>query len=726
MRKKKLMSIGLSVALLMSSATVGIQAEQESVQADNYEFVDLSNYANCIGFVQTGVLTTDDGSGKRYTQISSDDGSGNVTYESTGIEYDVPQYMGVSESEWGLVNNQQYNAAAWDGARNENGYICAANGIPFDVKTSLSDNNFLLLSGKGAIDKSNETITIPTGTYKEIYFLMDSINEPKSSQFKLKINYSDGSSFDSGITQLAKKSESLAGNLEISTTLGVVPPKWDSGVIDKSTGMCYRMDREHENPLSVNYLLPVYKIDVDMTKEIQSVYIEQVGADKAAMLLAVTGVRAEQSDIVSMYIDQLPDANEVNENNYFDYAGRIAYISKALSDGIEIDAGDLEKYEAVKSIVNKFEGKYTVFDLSESANAVGFGTTGVLTASDNADDFIQWEGQIQAILNKAAFDYHAKSDGKIYSSNGVPFSISSKLDGSKNIIKMDGSVEFPKNTIIPLKEGNYKQIYLTNVGVNGSYVDFKMRVRYTDESVTPWISEKAYMHDAVKSNYPDGMDTIDCFYDGYDGNNRTNTALLYRNNKTEPYASGYYLPVHTIDVDVAKTVKSVEIETNSAATQGMGILAMTALNKTVVDYLDAYSQNAENLTKAEVDAAYEMLRCAVADGEAQWFMYIPIINRKAERGVVTVNDAKIRDAIFKANINVADLGVGYDSRVILAVYENNKLISVQEAFSGEIKISDSGKDIEVSLAGYDTDSKVKCFVWDSNKDMSPLAEVTIR
>jgi len=154
-------------------------------------------------------------------------------------------------------------------------------------------------------------------------------------------------------------------------------------------------------------------------------------------------------------------------------------------------------------------------------------------------------------------------------------------------------------------------------------------------------------------------------------------------------------------------------------------LSMLDIGSSLVK-LPEYNEKVNALTKTELDEVYEALRRAVSEGRTQWNMYVPIVNKKGETDKVSVNGIQIKNNVFNAVLNIADIDNAYSYDFILAVYDGNKLAEVRKVYQGVNEaISDVGVQVSAEI-GNVTGKTVKCFAWDSLGRMCPLSECIIR
>ena len=113
MKSKKNISLGLTAVMLLTQLCITVShAEDETTVLSDYEFVNLSSVANTIGFLQTGVTYLDEESGIRYSQTSTVDENGEISYDSTGKEFTAENYLAMAKKRVGSVD--YYNVVNLD------------------------------------------------------------------------------------------------------------------------------------------------------------------------------------------------------------------------------------------------------------------------------------------------------------------------------------------------------------------------------------------------------------------------------------------------------------------------------------------------------------------------------------------------------------------------------------------------------------------------------------
>lgn len=665
MKNEKIISIGLAAAVLSSYCGLTALAQTQESINDVYTFVDLPQNANCTGFVETGATCLGD-DGKRYTQTYLPGENQDLGYQSTGIEFTVPNYIGIS-----TPSSNQFNAEAWENKK-QDGYIYDNNNsIPFDVKTNVKESNMLLLN---AAYKGEETISVENGNYTDFYFLFNAVPYVEQQYFTLRVNYTDGTYTEDDSWKIygTEWSDPAVFDSEnaIVSYLHIISEKDETGIVKKTSGMYYRMDTfqgqdNYESPLDAQAYLPVYKLSVDPLKSVESISVANTIDWASAILIAATGKKANGKDIANAKIKMLPTADEITVDNYFNYIASIKEIDTIINSGAVLDDADMVKFNGVKDAVESFSLKYTTFDLSGSANSVIFGTTGNNTEY-TISDYMSQQGTIKYILNKTAFDNFKKSDGNIYSQNGFPFNIRTEADLSKNAILLGGYQNAPTKVTIPVTEGNYSEIAFVNTAINGGWFRFNMRIVYTDgtyDTDENWNKvygqkmsvDNTYLTTDVNNGTKAVTSTVNEFSDNYDGNNLKNTALMFNYGEDHPIYGGYYMPVYSMKADPLKTVKEVEIEAGDLYTC-FALLGMTGIN---ADDKDVINAAIEKLTEE-----------ITLDNYMKYIKYTEMIENRGldkltEEQTIIYNNAK---SIIDENIKQ------YKSYDIFSSYTENSII----------------------------------------------------
>ena len=571
------------------------------IKFEGYEFIDISSVANTIGFLQTGVTYLDEESGIRYSQISTVDENGEISYESTGKAFTAENYIGIAKKRVGtvdyynVVNLDQYNAEAVE-AKKVDGYLYDENNIPFDIKTSLTEKNIIQLSADGngsRVMQNTVTIPIEKGNYSEFYFLMDSVNDVSADNFKLTVNYTDGTTDvdpDWGIKGHSASETAFNSTAGVSSKILIECAYNEDGTTKKDFSWIYRTDIEGsknvEYPLNMSYYMPVYKVEVDPSKTVESITATNSTSWGTAIILSATGVRANDTNIANVLVEKLVEADSITVDNYFDYADELATIFSYIEKGAELTAENQSKFDAVKSVIESFASRYEIFDISGVANMKAFGTTGVVT---DYEDYIGRDGEISRVLNQKAFEYFKKSDGNIYAYNGVPFRITTNKD--KNVFRLGGYAGAPTSVTIDVPDGNYSSIYFPNTGINSVYMNnFKVTVTYTDGTTTVTDSSMNKIAEPVytkPTEYPVNVSSyIGCFGDDLNRNDPENTAMFYKLNATAPFVTTYWIPVFEVKLDPTKTVKNVTFSggSKSSGCSILGVTATVANKEEKVDY----------------------------------------------------------------------------------------------------------------------------------------------
>lgn len=684
-----------------NSVIYGAVKEKLEEFTSRYVTVDLTSSANAIGFGTSDTVTTD-----------------------------MTNYMTVENS---ANNIKILNKTAFDNCK-ENGNIYADNGIPFKISTDENKKNILYFGGYPN-STSSITVPMPQGNYSGIAFANAGLGSHAVKNFVVKAVYTDGtSSKDTSWRQIFAPASVSTGNMGVNTSK--ISCFGTSAAQSDAENSALYVGR------AVTYWIPVYEIDTDPTKIVKEVVFSGANVNCAYGIIGVTGIAAKEGEAADILLKRLPDAETVTQTNYMDYAGIVTGIEKCIADGAQLSDENFASYQAVKSIVDKYSSEYVTVDLTKSANAKGFGNTGVVSDITN---YVSNEGDLNSIrvFNTSAFEYFKKSDENIYAEDGTPFKIST--DKEKNVIYLGGYTGAPTTSTVDIPKGNYSSISFINGGISSRYSHIGIKVIYKEinpETGENYITEEKWTGisdpSTNKSNFgsPSAADikaassVISCFGDTLVQSDALNMAFVYKYNQTNAWGTQQYIPVYTIETDPEKTVTQV-VFTGGTRVGSYSVLGLTAkgtlaVNETEVQ-LDSYMERIDSLTETEINEAYEILRTGVAQGETSWSKYSAIVEKKALTGLVTINAVTVENNQFSAVTNIADMDNSYSYVLALAIYDGDKLVELHKLHEADAQtISDTGVPVSYTISTDLTGKTLKCFAWDSFGTMKPVAEMLVR
>ncbi len=582
MKTNKLLSVGMAAALALANTVVPAGAQGESP----YAVFDLTASANLVGFNVPGAATE-----------------------------------GISPADYSGGENtlKVFNKTAFDSCKNSEGNLVAQNGYPFKVSTELEKKNLVSVGGYNR--PTEAVIDIPDGKYDAIAFTAAAMNVSYINKFDIKVYYADGTykqetEYKKINGEVYYSNETIEGLLSpsdetIKPAVSIIesfrynwfydPSTDEAKEQSKLTAMYLSDIKLGENgtiaspetltaKINESYILPVYEIPLNPLKK--AVRVEIAGCDQytSTTILAMTGLRATAEKMV----EALDAAEQIDGTNYYNYAPTVAEIEDKLSAGETLSETALAKFNAVKAKIDSFAGRYTVFDLSDSANAVTFhNAEGTDASTLAAADYPKNDGNI-VVYNKDSFDTFKKPDGNIYADNGYPFGISTDT-AKKNTVVVGGYEGAPNNVRVDVKGGRYDKIAFTCYALNSAYItNFYFTLHYLDgsyEKDTTYNSVygEVYSGDSAQverlytpqaENIRPAVSVISDF--GHiDYNNPKETVLRFNisDNKLEYNKNNMYLPVYEITADPTKTLSYIEVSGCGASTS-VGIFAMTGINAT--------------------------------------------------------------------------------------------------------------------------------------------------
>lgn len=456
------------------------------------------------------------------------------------------------------------------------------------------------------------------------------------------------------------------------------------------------------------------------------------------------------------------------------------YYWKVVGENESIAGGRYES-EVFSFTVDKCanigeEDRYVTFDLSASANAIGFAAASVANTANKSwmstlldvqkcvqkgrNNYLSmsvangkdengstvYTEKILYVFNKNAFDHFKDSKGIITADNGVPFSISTDEE-KNNIVMLSGISSASTKAIISVPKAKYEELYFPNLGTNGEYFNnFKMTAVYSDSSEeiistdcttlfgftsnknsTYYTTSGTIQKDGkVYSKYVSASGWIDCFAKGYKSSDTLNTAPLYRieseSDKTvSPLNVGYYIPVYSFKTNPEKELVELKLEGADKYTN-VSILAMTG-KKTAKQTLSEY-ESKTSLSAAETERAYTLLLNEYAKGTLSPESYPKILAAKAKQGAVSINSVTAKNNTVTIALNAAEAGDGKKYLVMAALYSGGRLVEIK-AQEKTIGISKTDITAELNFSNSIGAKTVKCFVWTDLDNMTNAARALV-
>lgn len=335
--KRKIASLIIaSVIILGTAPSVPAQSSIKTVGNSEYLCVDLSEYANCIGFDETGT-------------------------RKEGIEYIVPDFFGVGRSSSTDQVNIIYNKIAADRKKDTEGFIYDVSDRPFYIRTDLGEKNTVLLGAGDYLNNRTVTIEIPNGRYHEISFVADSTYTVDAGAFVFEIVYDDGTKTIDTNWEIYGKDKSSSALLEKNGVDSYIPFEYKAATPEepdapKNTGLFFRMkDANPDIPEGASYSLPVYTLTADKTKNAVSVKITQNSQWYGLNIFALTAKRVSKKEEITEQIASLPNASEINFGNYTNYKELVEEINNAVNNGIEVDDSDKSKITEIYNKIQELE-----------------------------------------------------------------------------------------------------------------------------------------------------------------------------------------------------------------------------------------------------------------------------------------------------------------------------------------------------------------------------------
>lgn len=668
--------------------------EKFDFYADRYTVFDLSGAANAISFHDT-----------------------EGTDASTLSASDYPKNNG------GIV---VYNKDSFDAAKKPDGNIYADNGYPFKVGTELSKKNTVVVGGYDNAP-NNVKVDVTDGRYDKISMACYAVNTDYITDFYITLHYLDGS-YEKDTTYTSVYGEVYSGDQDQVNKLYNPPTEKkirpavsvlsDFAHVDydnpAETALRFAIDEGklvyHKN----NMYIPVYEIVTDPTKILS--YVEVSGCDKTKSvgIFAMTGINATAENTKEYAVNKLKD--EITAENIYTYIKYIDMLDEYGADKLTDEERAL--YEAAKTVKEDVVGKYEVFDISGSytEGAIVYEEAGKSNnASANIDKYLAVQTgsgyEVKSVLSKTYFDKLLEQNSGYFLVD-VPFCL--KTTGA---VLTGGKRATEEQTIeINAKKPLSKIHFLADVSYKGPRGTLGS-ITYDDGTV---VDYKTYVND--DANGETGALFI---YDLPANETEANDMKITPDGGEAKYGKLYS---YSLDVDSSKLIKSISVYANDtwSGAQILAVSGTVAKELSDREKLDAYEEGAASLTKPEIDEAYELFRKLIKSEEISEEDYDGLLGRKAETGVVTINDAEVKDNKFTAEVNLADPAKKYDFVVVLAVYDGNELDSVKSFSFTNMGFSKTGEPIEHEITGNTENKTIKCFALDSFKEMKPISEIFVK
>ena len=347
---KRIMIPVLISSFLLGSFPIAFADNSIKIQ-DNGEYLcfDISEKANCIGFVTTGV-------------------------KQDGVLYEVPNFIGVGRTSASDGVQDIHNKTAFDKKKDDDGYIYSDNGLPFYVNTVENNKNTILL-GKGQYLNNTEfSIDLSDEKLYSISFLSDVTYNVDANSFSITVEYSDGTTVTDNGWVIYPRNNDKQALLNYNGVDSAI--SFDYNAADaENTALIYRLTASNpQQPLSVSYSLPVYTLKLDSSKKAKKVTVKQLGEYYGMEIFAMTAKRYTYADEILELIDALPQSDEIQYGNYENYKDSVEKIKQAIADGVKLD--DERKAKALQIIakIEEFESNpilfinYTIDNLPQAEN----------------------------------------------------------------------------------------------------------------------------------------------------------------------------------------------------------------------------------------------------------------------------------------------------------------------------------------------------------------------
>lgn len=374
---KKIVSLLLSAALAATGFT-GLAAAEGGTGA-TYKYVDLSAYANCIGFAEEPL------GDKKYTVP---DYIGNYNNANSGTD----------KKDLGILNK-----TAFDAKKDDSGLIYDNNGIPFKVSTALDGKNIILLSKKsssgdeisGLDPNGSVTVAVPEGKYKSVSLLADIT---KGRTCDVVMTYSDNTKLEKKI-KFVKHAESFAESAVTGkVTFTYTAPSEADADAGKKSAMLVKGTGVDTQTLS----MPVYTVALDKEKKLSSISISGVLNSEGLAILAISLEAASEAELLAEKIDALPEADAVNFGNYKTYKDAVLAVKASLDAGVTVDSTRTEKAEALIALIEKFD--------SDPAEEVKYLIDQLPGAGEIASNYEEYAEKLAEISEKLTDEIKAKID----------------------------------------------------------------------------------------------------------------------------------------------------------------------------------------------------------------------------------------------------------------------------------------------------------------------------
>ena len=348
MKAKRIISLTLIMAVLsICMDCVSASDTTKNVDGKEYVCVDLTPYANSISFDSKFDVN------KKYT---------------------IPDYMGLGRDSDTQDLKHIYNKNAFDKKMDSDGLLYDSAGIPFKVATSVTDKNTILLGKGQYINKTSATIDIPEGKYVSFSFLADTLWDVEGFYFEMSVNYTDGTSTKDPNWTIARKNvsaEALLAYNGIESYIDFITSSSDplnTGLMFRLEAYNPAV------PEMDQWKLPVYTLPVDKTKTVKSITFQQTNDWREINIFALTGQKYSRADEIKSMIDSLPDADDIDFGNYAQYKAAVLEIQSAIEGGIVIDDERIAKLQAIVTKINNYDSnpakgvKYLIDNMPEADN----------------------------------------------------------------------------------------------------------------------------------------------------------------------------------------------------------------------------------------------------------------------------------------------------------------------------------------------------------------------
>lgn len=364
---KKTISLLLSAAMLLTGAVNIVSAAETS-----YKQVDLSAYANCIGFT---------------AELSADK------------EYKVPDYIGTytnAKNDKDMKGTWILNKTAFDEKKDDDGLITAKDGIPFKVSTSETAKNVVLLSKKtstgdvisGLAEDGSVEIYVDSGKYKSASILAD-ITGTRTCD--VVFNYGDTTKLEKEIKFVKHNTaEELGKNADITSYVefDYTAPTEDDADAGKKSALLLK----DSGVVAESQNVPVYKVTLDEEKELTSIKITNSSNSYGLAILGITLEAASEVEILNKKIDELPSFDEVTFGNYKTYKSAIEEVKAMLDRGVTTDEVRTKKAEDLYVLLTKLdtdpaeEIKYLIDQLPEADTINSTNYKGYISKIDEIEE----------------------------------------------------------------------------------------------------------------------------------------------------------------------------------------------------------------------------------------------------------------------------------------------------------------------------------------------------